>query len=130
MMTTSFYELAIIGFIVAVMGFLIWRGGARNPVPTGGLDKSVTAIGTKLDGVQDKVNEIEDRVEAMEGKYAKVSDIRRLERRLEAHDAKIDEVGRHLTAIREDIAAGQAQRAATSRQLDMIYEVIVKKGMD
>ena len=122
MMTSSYYELAIIAFIIAVMAYLALRQGQRNPVPTGQLDTQVNAI-------KQKVDEIEDRVETMEGAYAKASDIKRLEARLDRHEHKMDQLANEVSAIRESMAAGDAQREGTRRQLDLIYQVVVEKGM-
>ena len=125
----SYIEVAIIAFIILAMVFLIWRGGQKNPVPTGTLNSRLDQQDAQLKAVGVKVSEIEERIEDIEGQAAKVDDIKRLENRLKLHDRKMDEVARSITAIREDIAEGRAKRDATARQLDMIYEVIVKKGM-
>jgi len=63
MSPANLFELLIIFVIILGIGAAIWRGGARNPVGTGGLASSLTEVKAKL-------GEIETRVEAVETKAA------------------------------------------------------------
>lgn len=136
MVVQNWIEGAVILFIIGVMGFLTWRGGAANPVGTGGLDKRMTslsaeikAVDSEVKGVVSKVGEIEDRLEDMEKISAKVADIKRVERRMEAHDHKMDAVLADVAKLRTDSAAQAVQAAHTAKQVDMLYQHIVAKGM-
>lgn len=132
-MTGNWIEILIIVFIIigiSVVIYFSWKGGAANPVSTGTLDERLNSFDTELSGMRSQVDQIEDRVEKIEGHYAKASDIERLEKRLRAHDRKMDKVIGDIAAIREEAAERGALAKSTARQLDLIYEVIVEKGMN
>jgi len=125
-------EILIIIFILAGISVVIWlgwQGGAANPVSTGNLDERLNSFKNQLSGVSHKVDDIEDRVETIEGNYAKASDIERLEKQLRAHTRKMDKVIEDITTIREDAAERGALAKSTAKQLDLIYKTIVEKGM-
>ncbi len=131
-MTDSRIEIGIIVFIligISVVLYITWKGGAANPVGTGGLDARQKAFDAELSGMRYQIDQIEERVEKMEGHYAKASDIKRIERRQETLDSKLDAVIKDITAIREEAAERGALAQATAKQLDMIYKVVVEKGM-
>lgn len=141
-------ELLIILVIVVGMGAAIWRGGARNPVGTGGLDRKLTAlsgelkamnntIGTKIAGVEGKVDEIETRLEAVERDAIGVADIKRIEKAIERiakAQADMESRQRALSDKQGDHAATSAATAATVQQVadqvKLIMSVVVPKGME
>lgn len=141
-------ELAIIAFIVIGITIAAWRGGARNPVPTGSLDKKLTAlsgqvdainttIGTRFENMETKVDEIENRVEAIERDAVTPADIKRLERSVDKLAKSLPDLEGRLRAQAEkqgDHAATSAATAAIvqqmSKQLDLIMSVVVPKGME
>ncbi len=131
-MNANGIEILIIIFIMLGIGLVLWvtwRGGAANPVGTGGLDARQKAFDAELSGMRSQIDQIEERVEKMEGHYAKASDIKRIEKRQEQLDTKLDAVIKDITAIREEAAERGALAQATAKQLDMIYKVVVEKGM-
>ena len=141
-------EIAIILIILVGMGAAIWRGGARNPVGTGGIDKKLTAlsselklinttIGSKIAGVETKVDEIEGRVEAIERDTASTADIKRVEKSIDRLAKSLPDLESRLRAQAEkqgEHAATSAATAATvqqiSKQIDLIMSVVVPKGME
>jgi methyl-accepting chemotaxis protein len=141
-------ELLIILVIILGIGAAIWRGGARNPVGTGGLDKKLTnlsselkainaTIGNKIAGVEGKVDEIETRLEQVERDAVTPADIKRLERSVEKLAKNLPDLESRLRAQAEkqgEHAATSAATAATvqqiSKQLDLIMSVVVPKGME
>jgi len=130
---SSWFEILIIIFIIigiSVVVYFSWKGGAANPVSTGTLDERLNSFDTELSGMRSQVDQIEDRVEKIEGHYAKASDIERLEKQLRAQARKMDKVIDDISAIREEAAERGALAKSTARQLDLIYEVIVEKGMN
>ncbi len=132
-MNSSWIEILIIVFIIigiSVVVYFSWKGGAANPVSTGTLDERLNSFDTELSGMRSQVDQIEDRVEKIEGHYAKASDIERLEKRLRAHDRKMDKVISDITTIREEAAERGALAKSTAKQLDLIYKTIVEKGMN
>lgn len=135
-MFANYLEAAIVLLIMAGMGVLIWRGGAKNPVGTGGLDRKLVQVEGEIGKVKGEVIAIKSQVEAIEIRVedidlraAKTSDIMRLERQLEAHVEKTNEIARALAASREDTAAIKSSVDGVRRQIDLMYQVIVEKGM-
>ncbi|MCX9146604.1 hypothetical protein [Erythrobacter sp. WG] len=141
-------EIAIIVIIIAGMAAAIWRGGARNPVATGGLDRKLTAlshelktlnttIGSKIAGVEIKVDEVERRVEAIEREAVGAKDIKRIERaidKLAQAQADYESRSRAISDKQAEHAATSAETAATVRQIakqvDLMMSVVVPKGME
>ncbi len=141
-------ELLIILVIVLGIGAAIWRGGARNPVGTGGLDKKLTAlssemkainttIGSKFESMENKVDEIEGRVEAIERDTASTADIKRIEKAID----KLAKAQADIESRQRAQAERQGEHAATSaatatavqhisKQVDLIMSVVVPKGME
>ncbi len=131
-MNSNWFEILIILFIIVGIGVVLWatwKGGAANPVGTGGLDARQKTFDAELSGMRSQIDQIEERVEKMENHYAKASDIKRLEKRQEVLDGKLEAVGRDISAIREEAAERGALAKSTAGQLDRIYKVIVEKGM-
>lgn len=123
-------EVAIIAFIALGFGIVIWKGGARNPVGTGSLHSRLSEIKVRFD-------EIETRVEAVESKAASGEDIKRLEAQnanLAASLADIEGRQRALADRMADHARHASETATTVRHIDrqvqMIYAVLVPKGME
>lgn len=125
-------EILIIIFIIVGISIVIWlgwKGGAANPVSTGSLDERLHSFDTELSGMRSQVDQIEDRVEKIEGHYAKATDIERLEKQLRAHGRKMDKMAEDIATIREEAAERGALAKASTKQLDLIYKTIVEKGM-
>jgi chromosome segregation ATPase len=130
MSPANFLELLIILVIVIGIGAAIWRGGARNPVGTGGLASSLTEVKAKL-------GEIETRVEAVESKAASTEDIERLEESLSKLARSLPDIDARQRALSDKVGKHAATSAATgakvehiSKQVDLIYSVLVPKGME
>jgi uncharacterized protein YoxC len=136
MTSSNLLELAIIAFIVVGIGLSIWRGGARNPVGTGSLDKRLSKIGGEVASMKTKVGEIEGRVEAFEATVASVDDILRLERAITKMSEALPDLESRQRALSDKIGEHAATSAATgaqvthiNRQVDLIYQTLVTKGM-
>lgn len=141
-------EIAIIVIIIAGLAAAIWRGGARNPVGTGGLDRKLTTlsgelktlnvtIGSKFEGLETKVDEIEGRLEAVERDAVTPKDIQRIEKAVDKLAKALPDLDSRLRAQADkqgEHAATSAATAATvqqmSKQLDLIMSVVVPKGME
>lgn len=130
-------ELAIIAFIVVGITVAAWRGGARNPVGTGGLDKKINELSGEVKAVKSKVGEIVERVEKIEGDTASAADIKRLEKaieRLANKQADHESRQRALADKQSEHAAISAGTAAKvdhiDRNLSLIMSVVVPKGME
>lgn len=141
MSTGNILELLIILIIVIGIGAAIWRGGAKNPVGTGGLDKKLDAIKVSLDGeltaVKSKVGQIEQRIDNFEEAVASVADIKRLEKALDKLakvQADHESRQRALSDKQSEHAAISAETAAAVRHIDrnvnLMMSVVVPKGME
>lgn len=126
----NLFELAIIAFIVIGITIAAWRGGAKNPVATGGLDKRLSEVSAKL-------GEIEIRVEAVENKGASAEDIERLEQAVANLARTLPDIEARQRALSDKVGKHAATSAATaaevkhiSKQVDLIYSVLVPKGME
>lgn len=132
-MTGNWIEIIIIIFIImgiSVVVYFSWKGGAANPVSTGNLDERLNSFDTELSGMRVRVDQIQGRVETIEGHYAKASDIERLEKQLRAQARKMDKVADDIATIREEAGERGALAKSTAKQLDLIYKTIVEKGMN
>lgn len=141
-------ELLIILVIIVGIGAAIWRGGARNPVGTGGIDRKLTAlsgevkamntmIGSKIAGVEGKVDEIETRLEKVEKDAIGAADIKRIEKaidRIAKAQADMESRQRAVSDRQGEHAATSAATAATLKQVadqvNLIMSVVVPKGME
>ena len=130
MSQSNLLELAIIAFIVIGIAAAIWRGGAQNPVGTGGLKDGLTEVKAKL-------GEIETRVEAVETKAASTEDVKRLEDAVAKLAEILPDIEARQRALSDKIGKHASTSAATgakvehiSKQVDLIYSVLVPKGME
>lgn len=130
-------EIAIIAFIIIGMAVAIWKGGARNPVGTGGLDKKINELSGEVKAVTSKVGDLVQRVEKIEGDTASAADIKRLEKaieRLANKQADHESRQRALADKQSEHAAISAGTAAKVDHIDknlaLILSVVVPKGME
>lgn len=137
MTSGDFLELAIIVFILFGIAIAAWRGGAHNPVGTGGLERKFAALDNKLSGVEAKVGEIEQRLGKFEDAVASVAEIRRMEKAIERLAKAMPDLEGRLRAQAERQSEHAAMSAATAakvdhidRNLTLIMSVVVPKGME
>lgn len=130
-------ELAIIAFIVIGITVAAWRGGAKNPVGTGGLDRKINELSGEVKAVKTKVGDLVTRVENIESSTVSPADIKRLERAIEKlsnKQADHESRQRALADKQSEHAAISAKTAASvehiDRNLTLIMSVVVPKGME
>ncbi len=126
----DWYEIGLIVFILVGIALASWRSGKAYPVGTGTLDKGLRRVDGELVTLTGKVTKLETRVEDIDLRSAKASDIARLEEQLRQHRESTEAIARDITAMRERIAANAAEAKHVRHQVDALYDVIVKKGMD
>lgn len=117
MNTGDYLQAAIVAIILVGFVVISWRGGARNPVGTGGLDRRLTEMSGELSGMRKKVVEIEGRVEAIENNAASSEDIARLEKALGEHV-------KEFAQMRQEIAAQTERIAGNRRAIDKVAKVL------
>lgn len=122
-------EGLIIAVIMIGIGVAIFKGGAANPVSTGGLrsklstlDADMRQIKSKVDGVQTKVDTVETRVAELDQRAATKGDIERIEQRLAGWDPRMDRLDDRLDSMEREIAAMQAMAAANQRVIEAMAE--------
>ena len=72
---------------------------------------------------------IDSRVTEIDRRAATIDDVRGLEKKLDAQDRCLAALDNSLTAIRESAASRDATLDGVRRQVDMMFQVIVPKGM-
>lgn len=121
-MTENWFEAAIIVAIIAGIMLAVWKGGAANPEGTGSLGRDVRRIDGDVGKLGGQVETFGSRLAKLEESAAKVQDIKRLERAVGEADNKIGEL------IKQSAAQATAAEHR-GKQLDMLYQTIVMKGM-
>lgn len=127
-MSENWFELGVIVFIIIGIAAAV-RAGQANPEGTGTLGKKFTALEGDVRTMQGDVRKIERRVGHIEQSSAKSTDIVRLEKLIEDQGRQLDEQNRHLAKLGEAVAASRAAGEHRGKQLDMIFQQIVEKGM-
>lgn len=122
-MKENLFELMMIAFIAIGIAVAIWKGGASNPEGTG-------SLGKKLGVLTSDFKTLDLEVKRIEAKAATKSDIRRVESTLVEHGNSIDNIEKKLGQLGEDGAAREATLEHVRRQVDLIYQALVKKGME
>lgn len=109
-MNENWFEAAIIVFIVVAIGVTVWRGGAANPEGTGSLGRKITKLDGDMKGVKREMTGVKDEVAEMRRGFKSLDS--------DLDDLKIAAAARHqsLDHIKE--------------RVDMLYDHIVRKGMD
>lgn len=117
----SWLEAVIIGFILIGIAVAIFKGGAANPVSTGGLGKRLSdvdgdlrALTTKVDTVETKVGAVETRVSELNQLSATKGDIERLEKQFQEWKRQIDRLDERFDGFDRDLT--RIQGAASNNQ--------------
>jgi hypothetical protein len=128
--TENWFELAIIAFIIAGIAVAVWKGGQANPEGTGSLGRKFTRLEKDFSTMRGDVRKIERQVEDIERRSAKISDIERLERLVAEQGRHITEQNVRLVEVGETVAAIREAGDQRGKQLDMIFQQIITKGMN
>lgn len=95
---SSFIELAIIAFILVGIGYVIWRGGAANPVGTGRLEKDLGQLKVDVAGMKESFRKLPEQTASSE-------DIKLLEQRLKGEQQKIERFAAVLDRLDQELAS-------------------------
>lgn len=125
----SYLEWVIIALILGGILFAIWRGGAANPVSTGGLRLRLNALDGDMKALSTKVGTVETRVAELDARAATKGDIERIEKRLESWDPRMDRLDERLDTLEKDIATMQVMSASNQRVIEAMAESL-RTNMD
>lgn len=70
----NYYELGIIAFILLGIGFVLWKGGAANPIGTGKLQHDMKNARSEIANLGQKVGHIDKTVAAEKGRLDRMSE--------------------------------------------------------
>jgi hypothetical protein len=105
-------QWAIIAFIVIVLLYLVWRGGAANPESTGSLDRKVNVLSGQVSALSTRVGHVETGMKKLQDDGASTKDITLL---------------REL--IDERLKSQKELSEATNRNVQRIYDIMLEKGL-
>lgn len=108
-------QWAIIIFIIASIGFVVWRHGTANPESTGRLGSKVNEIDKKLSSLHSRIGSVETEVEGIKRDGATIKDIERLEERIQT--------------VRAEIAGHREVSQRTNHSVDRIERLLIEKSL-
>jgi len=99
----SYWELAIIAFILIGIGFVLWRGGSANPIGTGKLQHSVRNLRQEIGTMGRDLKTLKDQsAHSTEQLDRKISDEKR---RLDGFGDRIEGIERRVDGIHNVLSA-------------------------
>lgn len=132
---SSWLEAAIIAVILLGIVVAIYKGGAANPVSTGGLgsrlntmDGDLRALTTKVDTVEISVGAVETRVSELNKLSATKGDVERLEKHFQDYKRQIDSLDERMDAFDRDLTAIRAMAASNQPIIEAMAESIRHAG--
>lgn len=118
----AWLETAVIAFIVLAMGFLIWRGGAANPVGTGTLQSKVNAIDASVKEVKAGLARTTDQMKALETSTASRAEFEALTETLKADRRRTEQVFLKIENVEADLTEMRAHQGTR----DVVIEALSK----
>jgi len=97
-MPSNAFELVACIAIIGFMLYAIWRGGGSNPVGTGALQRQLNTLGSKVNGVEEKIGGcalkadlegLRGELREMEARVASSGDILGLQGQIQALNATV-----------------------------------------
>ncbi len=133
----SYYELAIIAFILIGVG-TVWWFGRSNPVSTGKLHRDVSKIRQSTDEHGRQLEEISKAAEAeklrvdtlVERMTAMETDVAGIKQVVGATAANVRTIDERQDVMAQQIAAIDVRTEHSAMQVNRLYDHIVKKGME
>jgi chromosome segregation ATPase len=100
----SWLEAAIIAVIFLGIAVAIFKGGAANPVSTGGLKTKLAALDSDLKAVKTEVSTVKTRVAELDQRAATKGDIKRIEASIAEWDHKLERLDLRLDGLDCELA--------------------------
>ena len=111
----SWFEVAIVAFIVMSITYVVWRGGAANPQSTGELGAKINGLSNKFSALNTRVGHVESEMKELQSVAATTKDIARMEERIET--VRAEQAGHHMLS------------ASTNRSVERIERLLIEKGL-
>lgn len=111
----SWLEMAIIAFITVSIGFIVWRGGAANPVGTGSLGAKLNKQSREIVALTSRVGHVEAELAELKGEAATGKDIARIEERIET--------------VRAEMAGHFEMSRQTNSAVRRLEQIILERGL-
>ena len=113
-------ELAIIAVILMGIGFVIWRGGAANPVSTGTVQHKVNNFGHEMKALGAKLSGFGDQISQLQANSASAEDVRRIEAELRAQEEETANFAGALLKVDEELQAIRRDRALSNQAIEAL----------
>ncbi|KZX94637.1 hypothetical protein A3718_00870 [Erythrobacter sp. HI0019] len=113
-------ELAIIAIILAGIGYVIWRGGAANPVGTGAVQHKVNNFGHEMKALGSKLSSFGEQISQLQANSASAEDVRRIEAELRAQEEKTEQFAGALLKVDEELQAMRRDRALSNQAIEAL----------
>lgn len=133
---TANFDVIVAIIILAGLAAIIWRGGSRNPVGTGALQRQISGIGSDVRALKAKLQEVASKaeldalkreIEDIEVRTASTADIERLAGELKALRAHMDG---HTHRLDEKILAVKGAADRTEEGVARIEAFFLKRGIE
>lgn len=111
----TWFEAAIIGFIILSIGYVVWRGGSANPEGTGTLGRKVSRLSSDVATLAQRVGHVEDEVAELKGAVATTADIARIEEK--------------IATVRAEMSGDREVARRTSHSVDRIEQFLIEKSL-
>jgi len=98
-MTNAWMEWAIIAFIVGTIAWIVWKGGAANPMGTGQLSRKLGKLAGEVSTLAGRLHQTERELAELKLEAATTKDIERLEARMEGQRQLSERTNRGVERI-------------------------------
>ncbi len=147
---SEWIEWAIIAFIILGIGYVVFKGGAANPVGTGGLQRTVASIDGRLKGIEESaasksaveriertLGEEKSKIDKAVGEFGALSvTLGELRNESASRNLAVEALAESLRVVATDtkqmvdrVSRVEEGLKGVERNLDRIYNVVVEKGM-
>jgi len=116
-MTSSLYELALIGVILVGIAIAVWKGGQANPVGTGSLQRVVS-------GMRGEVDSMKGRLKTLDSTVATKQDVLRLDEKLAEEAKKMGRVFETLDRVDDELAALARSHGARNAVIEALSDSV------
>lgn len=121
-------EAAIIVVILGGIAVAIFKGGAANPVGTGGLNRKLARVESDIGILKGDFQRIETRVTEIDRRAATIADIERIEARLGDWERKFDRIDERMDGVERELTALQTVASSNQTVIGAMAESLREAG--